>query len=93
MDQAMLSALCCEDDKIDSAFAPDISPDEQHIYLKENLDFVSFIVKKQICKMLIHRGYEENLYDCNEGIAFYDHIDEKLLKEIYNLVYYKLNRL
>lgn len=92
MDEDILKALCCDDDKVDDAFAPDVARSEQFDYLVKNINFLKFNNKQTVCRILLKYNDMDKVSDCNDGIVIMQNISDAALREMYNLTYFELNR-
>jgi hypothetical protein len=94
MDEDILNALCGnKQPQSNDIFAPDISIKEQCDFLSRNINFLSKVIRKKICKIPMNAGYQSMIHQCNEGIAMQLDLPDNIISEMYCLCYFELKRL
>lgn len=87
----MLDALC--EEEVAKESIPKISNKEMIDYIEKNINHLKFDVKRQVGRILIQRGYRDKISECNEGIAIILDLPELVIEEMYNLIYFEIQRI
>lgn len=88
----MLDALC-EEEIVTKDTIPKISCKEMIDYIEKNINHLKFDVKRQVGRIPIQRGYKDKVSECNEGIAIVLDLPETVIEEMYNLIFFEIQRI